>query len=328
MSENKLKVKAAVRNLEIAKLMCSAGAKEIYLGIDGRVLNSDYKIFTFNGRFNQKDNGTPTQVQSISELKEIVKYCHDAGVMVYYTANGYYMHEEFKPEFKKYLEIGIEAGIDCIIAANFGVIDFIHSEYPNIPIEAGLFLFSCNGEYINILKKLGVNRIVLPHSITISEIKSMKKKYDMEIEIFGHVGGGNNCGRCMFMHSPTKPEIGPACRSGYNIYKNGMLQDENINFYDGAADCTLCSLNEVIEAGVTAVKIIGRGSTDPRQHAYIVEKYVKYINLLCEEYENKEDIFSEIFRDDQKGRAFWKKSFCTRERCKLRPTKITNSYII
>lgn len=328
MAKSDLKVKAPIRNLEIAKLMCKVGAKEVYVGIDGRVLDPRYKIFTFNGRFNQKDNGTPTQVQSVEELHEIVKCCHDAGVTVYYTANGYYMHENFESEFKKYLEIGVNAGVDSIIASNFGVIDFIHSQYPEMPLEAGLFLFSCNAEYIDLLKKYNVSRIVLPHSITIPEIKEMRKKYDMEIEIFGHIGGGNNCGRCMFMHSPTKPEIGPACRSGYNVYKDDMLLDENINFYDGAADCTLCSLKDVMDAGVDTVKIIGRGSTDPTLHAFMVEKYVKYIDYLNQGYEDKEEIKNLVFGDDVKGRAFWERSFCARERCKLRPTKITNSYIM
>ena len=328
MTKYELKVKAPIRNLEIAKLMCKAGAKEVYLGIDGRVLDPSYKIFTFNGRFNQKDNGTPTQVQSVEELHEIVKCCHDFGVKVYYTANGYYMHDNFESDFRKYLDIGVSAGVDSIIVSNYGVIDFVHGLYPEMPLEAGLFLFSCNAGYIDILKKYNVTRVVLPHSITLPEIKKMKEKHDIEIEIFGHVGGGNNCGRCMFMHSPTIPEIGPACRSGYNVYRDGMLLDENINFYDGAADCTLCSLQDVMDAGVTTVKIIGRGSTDPSLHAYIVKKYVEYIDLLNQGYEDKEEIKRIIFSDSKEGEAFWKRSFCNRERCKLRPTKITNSYII
>ena len=118
-----------------------------------------------------------------------MKYCHDAGVRVYYTANGYYMHENFQSEFKKYLEIGVNAGVDT-------------------------------------------------------------------------------------------------------------------------------------------VKIIGRGSTDPTLHAFIVEKYVKYIDLLNQGYEDKDDIKNEVFGEDEKVRAFWERSFCVRERCKLRPTKITNSYIM
>lgn len=323
----KTNIMVPVRNLETAKHMCEAGCNEIYCGIDGRVINKAYTVFSFNGRFNRKDDGTATQVRTEEELNQIVDYCHSKGVKVYYTANCQYLDFSLKREFDEYIQIGLDADVDGFIVSNFGILQYLHKKNINKPIISGLFVLAVNNEYFDILKNLGVFRVVMPHSITLPEIQKVKEKYDMEIEIFGHIGGGNNCGRCMFIHSPSIPEIGPACRSSYKVYKQNSDEAINVKFYDGAADCTLCSLEEIMKADIDSLKVIGRGDSNPEKLARIVNLYVQARDNVLKGV-NSEESIDVLFDGNPEMRGVWENVFCNGQRCKLKDSIITRSYII
>jgi putative protease len=323
----KTNIMVPVRDLETAKYMCEAGCNEIYCGVDGRVINKAYTVFSFNGRFNRKDDGTPTQIKTEEELNQIVEYCHSKDVKVYYTANCQYLDSSLKREFDEYIKIGLDANVDGFIVSNFGILQYLHEKSINKPIIAGLFLLAVNDEYFDILKRLGVFRVVMPHSITLSEIRKVKEKYDMEIEIFGHIGGGNNCGRCMFIHSPSIPEIGPACRSSYNVYRQDTDEVVNTKFYDGAADCTLCSLEEIMNADIDSLKVIGRGNSNPAKLAGIVSLYVQARDNVLKGVPSEESL-DVLFDGKPEMRKVWENAFCNGKRCKLKDCDITRSYII
>lgn len=323
----KTNIMVPVRDLETAKYMCEAGGDEIYCGVDGRVINKAYTVFSFNGRFNRKDDGTSTQVNTVEELHQIVDYCHSKGVKVFYTANCQYLDSSLKREFDEYIQIGIDADVDGFIVSNFGILQYLHKKNINKPIISGLFILAVNDEYFDILKKLGVFRVVMPHSITLPEIKKIREKYDMEIEIFGHIGGGNNCGRCMFIHSPSIPEIGPACRSSYNVYRQDTYEVVNTKFYDGAADCTLCSLEEIMNADIDSLKVIGRGNSNPAKLAGIVSIYAKARENALNGVHSA-DSLDVLFKEKPEMREVWDNIFCSGERCKLKDCTITRSYII
>jgi putative protease len=319
-------VMAPSRSLEMTRYQCDAGADEIYLGLDGREINPRYVNFTFNGRYNTIDN-VPCQVTTEAELRRIVEYAHTRGVRVNYTANIHYLSETFAEEFDRYLDAGIGAGVDYLIVSNIGLMRYIRKRGISLPIVAGVFLVTPNAEQVRMLADQGVSRVVLPQAITMSELERFTCIDDVEIEIFGHFGGGNNCGRCMLLHSPTVVDIGPGCRAAYDVYQGGKLHSTQCYFLDAAADCSLCAIPELMNLGVDVVKIVGRESANSFVNSKITELYCLVRDWSLEGM-SMVDIKRKLHDEQLVWTSLWTPRFCKRRRCKFDHTEITDSYIM
>lgn len=321
----RIAVMAPTRDLDMARYQCDAGAAELYLGLDGRVIDPTYVNFTFNGRYNQI-NGTSCQVESLQSLRSIVQYAHSRNVKVNYTVNIHYLDASFQKELDAYVDAGVEAGVDLLIVSNLGVIRYLRRRV-QLPIVAGVFLVTPNVEQTKLLVDLGVERLVLPQGITLGEIARFKEKSPLSIEIFGHFGGGNNCGRCMLLHSPTIADIGPGCRAAYDVEVGALRKSEKTFFMDAAADCCLCTMPALMKMGVDVVKIVGRESANSFMNSKITELY-----SLVQEYAIQgltiEEIKARFLQEQLIWTALWLPRYCDKKRCRFKDTDITRSYIV
>ncbi|WP_089726829.1 peptidase U32 family protein [Candidatus Thiosymbion oneisti] len=323
---NRINIMAPTRSLEMSRYQCDARANELYLGLDSGAISEEFLNFTFNGRYNKMD-GVSCQIDSVDDLHKVIRYIHGRGVKVNYTANIHYLSHDFQKEFDEYIEAGVDAGADYLIVSNLGIIQYLRKRGYTLPIVAGVFLVTPNVEQTKLLADLGVERVVLPQGVTLKEIAMFKEKSPLEIEMFGHFGGGNNCGRCMLLHSPTINDIGPGCRAAYDIIIEDEKEDEKNYFLDAAADCSLCTLPELMEAGIDVIKIVGRESNNSFVNSKITEFYKIFqdyaldgmtVPQIKKRFMNEELIWSSI----------WRPRFCEKKRCRFRPTNITKSYIV
>ena len=316
-----IKILAPSRNYEITKMQLEAGADEIYLGVDA----GDFNVYSFGGRFKTM-NSVKTQLNNYDELKKCCKICKEKNAILQVTANMHYIPAEFEEGYLQHIQSCIESGADQIIVSNVGLIKKIWKINKDIDLVAGSFTFIPNSECIKFLYDLGVQRVVLPHATTLKEIEMIKKAVpDIEIEIFALIGGGNNCGRCMMFHSPIREDIGPGCRASYSVEYNNKNFEE-ICFMDAAADCSLCSMRELENAGVTSLKIVGRETKNEIVATLFTEVFFKYRECMYSGMKATE--IKKYLSDNQFGwEMIWKKRFCDKARCKFHSTEITRSYI-
>lgn len=315
-----IKILAPARNYETAKLQVDAGADEIYLGVDA----GDFNVYSYGGRFKSM-NGVITQVPNVDELIKISAYCKKNNVMLQLTANMHYIPKELEDGYLDFIK-ECEPYVDQLIVSNIGLIKKLRANGVTTPVAAGSFTFIPNSEMIKYLKSLGVVRVVLPHATKLEEIEKIHKEVpDMELEIFALIGGGNNCGRCMMFHSPIRCDIGPGCRASYNV----TYGEENYNdicYMDAAADCALCSMQELCEAGAYSLKIVGREMKNEIVASQFTEIFYHYRKCMLEgmkKNEIKEYLSENVFGWDM----VWKPRFCDKARCKFNKTNITKSYI-
>jgi collagenase-like PrtC family protease len=321
----RIAIMAPTRGIDMTRYQCDAGANELYLGLDGRAIDERFHNFTFNGRYNQI-NGTPCQIQTVDELKKTVDYAHSRGVKINYTANIHYLDSAMKKEFDQYIDIGLGAGVDFLIVSNLGVIRYLRERRVTLPIVAGVFLLTPNAEQAKMIQDFGVERIVLPQGITLRDIIGFKEKTSLSIEIFGHFGGGNNCGRCMLLHSPTIDDIGPGCRAAYDVTIEGQPPRERQYFLDAAADCSLCSVPALMRIGVDVIKIVGRESPDQFMNSKITELYNRVQDYALEGLA-MEEIKNRFQEEELVWTSMWRPRFCDKNRCRFLDTDITRSYI-
>ncbi|MDR1639007.1 MAG: U32 family peptidase [Clostridiales bacterium] len=318
---SKIKILAPSRNLLMTQKQIEAGADEVYFGVE----SGDFKVYSFSGRYKSM-NGVKVQIASYEELKENLDICHENGVSCQLAANMHYIPEELNGEYLEHIKACVSLGVDQLIVSNISLIAEIRKSGIDTPILAGSFTFMPNSEMVKYLESIGVFRVVLPHAMRLNEIAGIKAACpNVELEIFALIGGGNNCGRCLMFHSPVRKDIGPGCRALYDVNYGGV-EYTGKRFLDAAADCALCSMKDLIDAGADALKIVGRESKNEAISAKFTNIFVRFREGV---YAGKST--AEIKKDLAADTLFWNMNwlprFCEDNRCKFHKTEVTESYI-
>jgi len=221
----------------------------------------------------------------LSELKNIVKQCHENNVKAYVTINSI-IYENELGQLKITLKAIKEAGVDAVICWDMSVVKLCKEM--NIEIHLSTQASVSNSVAAQYYKDLGINRIVLARECTLDHIKQIKNSVDVEIETFCH---GARCisisGRCFLSHdlygkSANRGECYQVCRRSF-IVKDPETDKElevNNKFVMSPKDlCTIEILPKLINAGVSVLKIEGRKRT-PEYVKLVVESYRKALDFI------------------------------------------------
>ena len=201
-------------------------------------------------------------------------------------------------------------GVDAVILADIGLIDYATRKHPDLRRHLSVQASASSIEAISFyVREFGIRRAVLPRVLTVSEIKAINKAAPVETEVFAF---GGLCvmaeGRCSLSSYVTgqSPNIRGVCSPASHVrYEEdgdrmvSLLGDITINTFDRdepAGYPTLCkgrfvangeaqylfeeptSLNtlqilpDLMEAGVTALKIEGR----QRGRAYVTQVVTEF----------------------------------------------------
>jgi len=218
----------------------------------------------------------------ITELKKVVDLCHKNKIKAYLTLNTIIYENELN-KIKTILKKAKQAKIDAIHAWDFSIIK--QAIKLKIPVHLSTQASVSNSEAANFYKSLGVKRIILARECSLKQIKEIKKKVDIELEVFIH---GALCvsisGRCftsqfLFNKSANRGECIQPCRREYTVTdeENNKLKLEN-NFIMSPKDlCTLPFIDKLVKAGIDAFKIEGRNRS-PEYVKTVTEVYRKAID--------------------------------------------------
>lgn len=258
-------------SMESLKAAVQAGCDAVYLG---------GTLFGARAFANNFDN---------NEMIEAINYAHLYGVKVYVTTNTLiYEHEVEK--FLNYIEFLHKNNVDAIIIQDLGMLDLVHKTFPNLEIHASTQMHIHNIDGVLVAKKLGVKRVVLARETPIQVVQEIIDKTKVDVEIFAH---GALCvsysGQCLFSslignRSGNRGSCVGSCRLPYKV-----LDEDNNVLNDGDYPISMKDLNtleyvqELIEAGVTSLKIEGRMKSP--EYVYTVTKL--YREAIDSYYQNK-----------------------------------------
>jgi len=215
---------------------------------------------------------------TIDELKKGLRLAHEIGKKIYVTVNTELKENEVDP-CKEYVKELYHIGVDGIIAADFSIINFIINHCPNMEahISTQVGLKDLNDVYF--FSSLGAKRCVLAREVSFEEIKNIKEKSKMPLEIFAH---GALCvsysGGCLFssmltLRSGNRGRCAQNCRRNYKLYKDSKLVEEG--FHLSMRDLnTSFYLKDLQQIGVNSLKIEGR-MKDPEYVKIVVSEYRK-----------------------------------------------------
>ena len=262
-----MKIVAPAGNMERFKAAISATADEIYLGLKG-----------YGARRNA-DNFT------LEELKEAIDYAHLRGSRIFLTLNTIMTNSEIEVLYPKLKEL-YNHGLDAIIVQDLGYADYLHKNFPSIEIHGSTQMTVANHYEINYLKELGFTRIVLPRELSFNEIKEIREKTDMELEVFVSgslcISFSGNCYMSSFIggRSGNRGMCAQPCRKEYKTScgeKSYFLSPKD-QLYG------LDEIKKLQEIGVESIKIEGR----MKDVSYVYET-VNYFRSLINGIDKEEN---------------------------------------
>lgn len=225
----------------------------------------------------------------LKELKKITGYCHSRKVKAYLCINTI-VYEHELALVKKILAKAKNAEIDAIICWDMAVLE--EAKKLGLSIHLSTQASVSNSRAAEFYKKQGASRIILARECSLSQIKEIKKKAGIEIETFIH---GAMCvsisGRCflsqeIFQKSANRGDCLQPCRRQYFVIEDaeeGHKLRLGKDFVLSPKDlCSLPFIDKLIDAGIDAFKIEGRG----RSPEY-VKTVVAVYRQAIDDYYNK-----------------------------------------
>lgn len=309
----KVIVKAPVNSLKGAHMQIEAGAGEFYCGFE----YGEYgKNITFSGRTKYSCFDQRKTVLSYEDFAKTVELAHNNNVIVELVANIPWSNDcnftgknDLRKHYLDYVIKGIEAGADRVIVGDLGNLLYIKNAGINVPITISTFLTTLNKPTLKLYEELGIDKVVLPHPLSLDEIKEITQSTNVKVEIFGHFGCSFLEGACGLLHVNTSNfHTGIPCRAKYRIKQTS----EEISILDVNEDCSLCQLNKIMETGVDSIKTIGR-DLDPAFMSQITAAYVRAIDLFMEGLDQNEVL--ETIKEEMDF-TLWEDIFCSHNRCK------------
>lgn len=227
---------------------------------------------------------------SDEELLRAIETAHLHGKKLYLTVNTLLKNRELTRSLYDYMAAFYEAGLDAAIVQDFGVLSFLKKEFPELPLHASTQMTVTGPQGMQFLEKLGVVRVVPARELTLAEIAAMHEASAMEIETFIH---GALCysfsGQCLLSsvlggRSGNRGRCAQPCRLPYEAKCKGTrLSRRELSCPLSLKDiCTIEILPEILEAGVTSLKIEGR-MKQPAYTAGVTGMYRKYLDKLLKE---------------------------------------------
>ena len=224
---------------------------------------------------------------SVDELCRAIDHVHIRKRKLYLTVNTLLKNREISERLDEYLLPMYRQGLDGVIVQDLGVFSHIRERFPDLPLHASTQMAVTGVSGAKMLEEAGASRIVAARELSLGELRQIREGTSLEIEIFIH---GALCysysGRCLFSsmlggRSGNRGRCAQPCRLPYQAggRRGCLLSPKDI--------CTLELLPQIIEAGVSSLKIEGR-MKQPGYVAGVVSVYRKYLDLPLEEWDPKE----------------------------------------
>ena len=254
---------APAGDLERLRIALLYGADAVYIGGSLYGLRANATNFT------------------IEEIKEGVEFAHKLKKKVYVTVNIIFHNEDLNGllDYLKDLE---EAEVDAVIVSDLAVINMINENNINLEMHLSTQASTLNSYAASFWKNLNVKRIVLAREASKEDIKAIKEKTGLDLEVFIH---GAMCtsvsGRCVLSNYCTNRDsnrggCAQVCRWMFDI------NDTDNTFMMMPKDLNMANyLPDLINLGVNSFKVEGR----MRSIYYVASIIMTYRKLIDKIYD-------------------------------------------
>lgn len=236
---NKAEILAPAGSPECVFSAVRAGADAVYLGTKA-----------FNARRGAENF-------SDAELQKAIEYCRARGVKVHIVLNTLVRDDELSAAADVIRHV-CALGADVLILQDVGLCAIARECAPSLLRHASTQMSVQTAAGLEVLKRLGFSRAVLPRELTKEEISALRESTDMELEVFVHgalcmsVSGQCYMSAMLGSRSGNRGLCAQPCRLPFSAGEEGR-HDLSLK------DLSLINhLEELSKIGVDSFKIEGR----------------------------------------------------------------------
>jgi len=281
-----------------------AGADSVYFGVN-----------LLNMRSRSSNNFT------LNDLKEIVERCNQHNVKTYITLNTI-LYDQDLELMRTICDAAKKYQVSAIIACDIAVITY--AQFIGQPVHISTQLNVTNIEGVRYYAQFA-DVIVLARELTLEQITHICRTIEEEnicgpsgqpvrIEIFIHgalcvaISGKCHMSLALYHHSANRGACLQACRRRYKVTEEETgdeLAIDNQYIMSPKDLCTVGFLDKLIEAGVSVLKIEGRGRS-PEYVQTVVQTYRQALDSIDSGTYNQENVdqwlkeLSKVY-----NRGFW-----------------------
>lgn len=249
-----------------------AGADAVYLGAE-----------TFNAR---RGAGNFT----LEELRDACRYAHLRGVRIYLTVNTVVLDREMQQALELVRQ-AYRRGVDAFIVQDLGLAAEIRRVLPEAELHISTQMNIHNAAGLALAAQLGAKRVTFARELALEEVRELcaaAADLGLEVEVFGH---GALCicysGQCLFSslvggRSANRGRCAQACRLPYELHNRAVrkpLEAPGEYLLSPKDLCTVELLPQLVEAGVSSLKIEGRMKS-PEYVSAVVGVYRAVLNRV------------------------------------------------
>lgn len=220
------------------------------------VTNGANAIYFGYGSLNARANA-----DNLTELDEIVRYCHTHNVKAYLAFNVMIKESELA-EAEEIIIKASKAHIDAFIISDLALLPIIR-KHSDAAVHASTQMGIHNSEGARFAEKLGLDRVILSREISRFDLEDILNLTSIEVETFVH---GALCiafsGACLFSamltgKSGNRGRCAQLCRREYTCYIDG--REAAKGYLLSAKDlCMASQFDDFRKLGVDSLKIEGR----------------------------------------------------------------------
>ena len=210
------------------------------------------------------------------ELLSAVEKTHAAGKKIYVTCNILPRNKDIDqmPEYFTYLN---EIGVDALIISDIGTMELAKQYAPHCALHVSTQFGVVNHATATALYHMGASRVVLARELSMDEIREIRAKTPLELELDAFVHGAicmSYSGRCVISNYLTDRdanhgECSQPCRWKYTVVEETrpdlpmtLEQDENGTYLFNSNDMNMIAhVAELARAGISSFKIEGRAKS-------------------------------------------------------------------
>jgi len=282
---SKIELLAPAGDLLRAKTAIRYGADAVYLG---------GKRFSLRSRASNFD---------IPDIAEAVAFATLHNAKIFVTVN-IIPHDEDLDGLADYVSELERIGVSALIVASAYIASVCRKTAKKMEVHLSTQQSITNSAAVEFYKKLGIDRVVLARETSMEDIRSIVSTCQLPIEVFIHGGMCvNYSGRCtlsneMTLRDANRGGCAQSCRWKYRLYDQGVeISDPDVLFSMSSKDLNAVRyVAELIEAGVTSLKIEGR-----MKSAYYIACVVDAYRKLIDAYETYGSISDELIRSTEKS---------------------------
>lgn len=252
------------------KLLAPAGSFE---SLSAALANGAHAVYFGVGKLNMRSRGALNF--TVEELPEVTEMCHARGVQAWMTLNTVVFDHEID-EVRSLCSAARRAGVDAVIASDTAVLEIarsaglcIHlSVQSNITNLEAVRFYSRYADVMVLARELSLEQIAaICRGVREQHITGPSGKL-VQIEVFVHgalcvaVSGKCYMSLAVFNSSANRGDCYQVCRRAFTVRDsvNGSELEIDNNYVMSPKDlCTIEILPRLLEAGVSVLKIEGRG---------------------------------------------------------------------